>query len=115
MTAKYAELKVKPNFRDNNFVVLKFRIDPKVSVSLVPENDLNKIGVESYKTVKHKLANGKLADHLVGDAYFEYKGEGAPSQVIFAKKGNEPVIGAKTLEAMGLTLDTSKMELVQAS
>ena len=48
----------------------------------------------------------------VGDAYFELQGEGGASPVIFGEEGNKPVLGATTLESIGLILDPFKRRLI---
>jgi hypothetical protein len=48
----------------------------------------------------------------VGDAYFEYQGEGGAAPVIFGETGDEPLLGATTLESLGLVLDPFKRRLI---
>jgi hypothetical protein len=48
----------------------------------------------------------------VGDAYFELKGEGGASPVIFGEEGDKPLLSAITLESMGLVLDPFKRPLI---
>ena len=48
----------------------------------------------------------------VGDAYFEFQGEGGAAPVIFGEPGDEPLLGATTLESIGLVLDPFKRRLI---
>ena len=48
----------------------------------------------------------------MGDAYFEFQGEGGAAPVIFGEKGDEPLLGATTLESIGLVLDPFKRRLI---
>jgi hypothetical protein len=47
----------------------------------------------------------------VGDAYFEYQGQGSAGPVIFGEAGDEPLLGALTLESLGLVLNPFSREL----
>jgi hypothetical protein len=47
----------------------------------------------------------------VGDAYFEYRGDGGAAPVIFGEDGDQPLLGATTLESLGLVLNPFKREL----
>jgi len=49
----------------------------------------------------------------VGDAYFELKGEGSASPVIFGEEGDKSLLGAITLESIGLVLDPFKRPLIR--
>ncbi|MFA5782564.1 MAG: hypothetical protein WC868_09885 [Bacteroidales bacterium] len=42
---------------------------------------------------------GSTITRQVGDAYFEYKGDGGAAPVIFGEKGDEPLPGVTTLES----------------
>ena len=55
--------------------------------------------------------NEKKELQKVGDAYFEYKGEGGSAPVIFGEKGDEPLLGVTTLESIGLVLNPFNREL----
>ncbi len=80
-------------------------IDSGVVYSLVPSDFLKQLGIKSYKTVEFSLADGTTISRKVGDAYFEYKGVGGAASVIFGEKGDEPLLGATTLESIGLVLN----------
>jgi clan AA aspartic protease len=90
---------------------INFLIDSGAVYSLVPAKELKKLGIESYKTVQFALADGTIIEREVGDAYFEYLGEGGAAPVIFGEQGDEPLLGATTLESIGLMLNPFKREL----
>ncbi len=56
------------------------------------------------------LANGEIVREPVGNAYFEYGGKIRAAPVVF---GEEDVflLGATTLEALGMVLDPIRREL----
>ena len=91
---------------------LAFLIDSGAVYSLVPGPLLRKLGIRPHRTVDFALADGTTITRQVGDAYFEYQGEGGAAPVIFGEKGDEPLLGATTLESIGLVLDPFKRRLI---
>ena len=102
---------VKRERNAKNKMSINFLIDSGAVYSLVPEKELKKLGIKPYKTVQFALADGTIIEREVGDAYFEYKGEGGAAPVIFGQQGDEPLLGATTLESIGLMLNPFKREL----
>lgn len=102
---------VKETRKSTKKIEIKFLIDSGAVYSLVPSSYLKKLGIKSYKTVEFSLADGSTIKRKVGDAYFEYKGEGGAASVIFGEKGDEPLLGATTLESLGLVLNPFNREL----
>ena len=91
---------------------VNFLIDSGAVYSLVPARTLEKLGIRPYRTVDFSLADGRTITRQVGDAYFEYRGEGGAAPVIFGEEGDEPLLGATTLESIGLVLDPFKRRLI---
>ncbi len=56
------------------------------------------------------LANGETIKMKVGNAYFEYEGKIGASPVVFGEEGVF-LLGATTLEALGVILDPIRREL----
>ncbi len=98
-------LKVKENRKAIDSTEVNFLIDSGAVYSLVPGDILKRLGCEPYREVVFALADGTTIKRKVGDAYFELNGEGAPAPVIFGEKDDEPLLGASTLEALGLVLN----------
>ena len=103
---------VKENRRARRKATVNFLIDSGAVYSLVPTPTLLKLGVEPHRTVVFSLADGRPIERQVGDAYFEFQGEGAAAPVIFGEPGDEPLLGATTLESIGLVLDPFKRRLI---
>ena len=102
---------VKESRRSHKKIEVDFLIDSGAVYSLVPAAMLKKIGIRAYKTMEFILADGTKIKRKVGDAYFEYNSEGGSASVIFGEKGDEPLLGATTLESLGLMLNPFKREL----
>jgi hypothetical protein len=68
--------------------------------------------VRAHREVDFSLADGTTIRRQVGDAYFEVKGQGGASPVIFGEEGDKPLLGATTLESIGPVLDPFKRRLI---
>ena len=72
---------------------------------------LKSIGIKPYKTLSFSLADGSTVTREVGDAYFEFRGDGGAAPVIFGEDGDRPLLGATTLGSVGLVLNPFQREL----
>lgn len=100
-----AILRVREHRKSKKFADVKFMVDSGAVYSLVPGKVLDKIGIEPYKEMSFSLADGTTIKRKISTAYFEYKEEGGGAQVIYGEKGDTPLLGATTLEALGLVLN----------
>ena len=111
MGLTHKSLIVKESRRSAEMRDVEFLIDSRAVHSLVPKPILAELGIEPYKDVKFVLADGTTVERRVGDAYFEYNGYGGAAPVIFGEEGDEPLLGATTLESLGLVLNPLRREL----
>jgi len=105
------KFKVRPSYNSSKEILVDFLIDSGVVYSLVPAKELKEMGIEAYREMDFFLADGTKMCRKVGDAYFEYEGEGGAAPVIFGEEGDEPILGVTTLESIGLVLNPFKREL----
>ena len=108
-------LKVKNPGNPSNFYKSKFLVDSGASFTVVPKNELRKIGIKPVRKESFFLADGKTIKREVGNALFEYMGIEAAAPVMFGQKGDSNLLGIFTLEALGLSLDPLKRELYKAT
>jgi hypothetical protein len=73
---------------------------------------LRRLGVRPHREVDFSLADGTTIRRRVGGAYFELKGEGGASPVIFGEEDDKPLLGATTLGSISLVLDPFKRPLI---
>src|SRR5436309_6551966 len=106
------KLLVKESHRARRKATVKFLIDSGAVYSLVPAPTLKKLGIRPHRKIDFALADGTTLTRRVGDAYFELRGEGGAAPVIFGEKGDEPLLGATTLESLRLMLDPFKRRLI---
>ncbi|MCW3093852.1 MAG: hypothetical protein JWP81_4921 [Ferruginibacter sp.] len=100
-----AILKVKEHRKSEKVAEVNFLIDSGAVYSLVPGKILDELAIEPYKEMSFSLADGSTLKRKVCSAYFEYEGEGGPAPVLYGEEGDEPLLGATTLESLGLVLN----------
>jgi clan AA aspartic protease len=111
MGATIKKFLVKESRTTKKVIDVEFLIDSGAVYSLVPAAQLKTLGIKPYKILDFTLADGSKMTRRVGDAYFEYNGEGGAAPVIFGEEGDEPLLGVTTLESLGLVLNPFKREL----
>jgi predicted aspartyl protease len=72
---------------------------------------LRKLGIKAHSTREFVLANGETIRRRLATATFEYDGRRGDSMVIVGEPGDDPLLGAATLEGFGLVLDPFRREL----
>src|SRR6266498_5551563 len=97
-------LRVREHRKSEKFSDVEFLVDSGAVYSLVPGKILDELNIEPYREVSFSLADGTIIKRRVGDAYFEYKNDGGAASVIYGEEGDDPLLGATTLEALGLVL-----------
>ena len=100
-----AILTVKEHRKSVKKAEVNFLIDSGAVYSLVPGKILDELENEPYKEMSFTLADGTKTKRQVCSAYFEFEGERGPAPVIYGEEGDEPLLGATTLESLGLILN----------
>ena len=100
-----AILSVKEHRKSVKTASVNFIVDSGAVYSLVPGKILDELDIEPYKEMSFSLADGTVLKRKVCSAYFEYEGEGGPAPVVYGEEGDEPLLGATTLESLGLVLN----------
>jgi clan AA aspartic protease len=90
---------------------LDFLIDSGAVYSVVPAEILHKLGITPIAEEQFRLANGEKIVRRKGVALFKYDGRIGGADVIFGEEGDSVLLGALTLESLGLSLDPLKREL----
>jgi len=90
---------------------LEFLIDAGAIYSVVPAAILERLGIKSLAEQEFRLANGAKIVRRKGIALFKYGDRIGRADVIFGEEGDSVLLGAFTLEALGLILDPLRREL----
>jgi len=91
---------------------VEFLVDSGAIYSVVPGEILARLGVEPRRKREFGLANATRIVRRCGVALFRYGDRDAVAEVIFGEPGDAVLLGAFTLEALGLCLDPLKRELL---
>ena len=111
MGITYIELEVANVARPKKTERLQFLVDSGTVYSVVPARVLRRLGIKPIDKQEFRLANGEKVVRKKGVALFRYNGRVGGADVIFGEKGDAVLLGAFTLEALGLSLDPLKREL----
>ena len=90
---------------------IEFLIDSGAIYSVVPTAVLERLGIQPLATQEFRLANGSKIARKKGGAVFRYGERVGAADVIFGEEGDSTLLGAFTLEALGLSLDPLRREL----
>lgn len=100
-----AILKVREHRKAEKAADVEFLIDSGAVYSVVPGAILDSLEIEPYREMSFALADGTSVKRRVASAYFEFEGEGGPAPVVYGEEGDSALLGATTLESLGLVLN----------
>jgi predicted aspartyl protease len=86
-------------------------VDSGALYSVIPADDLRRLGIRPTSHEEFILANGEVVRRRVGNALFHYRDKIRAAPVVFGDRGIY-LLGATTLEAMGMALDPIRRELL---
>ena len=90
---------------------IEFLIDSGAIYSVVPSEVLGRLGIRPLVAQEFRLANGTKITRKKGGALFKYSDRVGVADVLFGEEGDSVLLGAFTLEALGLVLDPLRREL----
>jgi len=90
---------------------MKYRVDSGAVYSVVPKNVLKSLGIKSCGSKSFILADGTVITRKFGNALVSLEDTEDTSPVTFGEKGDTPLLGMITLEALGYILDPLRREL----
>jgi predicted aspartyl protease len=91
---------------------VEFLVDSGAVYSFVPRPTLERLGIAPHARQKFRLADGSVIERERGDALFFFRGSRGASPVIFGEPGDATLLGAVSLESVGLVLDAIRRDLV---
>jgi len=90
---------------------IELLVDSGAIYSVIPIPVLRRLGIRSQSKEEFVLADGSRIVRRKGMAFFRYQKRIGGADVIFGEPGDSTLLGAFTLEAMGLSLDPLRREL----
>ena len=107
----FIEIEVASVATPENSVSVEFLVDSGATYSVVPGSTLEALGIKPLTEQEFRLANGDRIRRKKGGAAFRLGDRIGVADVIFGEEGDSNLLGAFTLEALGLALDPLKREL----
>ena len=99
--------------RSLSVVVPKLLVDTGSDYTWIPARLLEKIGVQrEKKDIPFVMANGQGITRSVGFAIVRLDKYFTIDEVVFAENGDLPLLGARSLEGLNLTVDSKRKKLV---
>jgi predicted aspartyl protease len=94
-----------------NTLTVEFMIDSGAIYTVAPATVLDELGIKPIAEEKFWPANGERIIRKRGIAFFKFGDKVGGADVIFGEDGDSNLLGATTLESLGLALDPFKREL----
>jgi len=88
-------------------------IDSGAIYSVIPTRILERLGIRPLADQEFRLADGSKITRSKGIALFRYGGRVGGADVIFGEDEDSQLLGAFTLEALGLSLDPLRRQLTE--
>jgi clan AA aspartic protease len=84
---------------------VKFLVDSGAIYSLLPEKDWKAIGLKPKRSMTFTLADGTEIKRDVSECHIALAQGDGHTPVILGEPGDDPLLGAVTLEVLGLVLN----------
>lgn len=96
-------------------IFLEAIVDTGATYTWVPEEILKRLDIKPIDIRPLKIASGKVIQRKLGLALITIRNKTMPTPVLFGDKGSEPLLGAITLEELGLSVDPLHRTLAPAT
>jgi predicted aspartyl protease len=105
MGLTYVEGRVRSPNRRRRGRRVRFLIDSGAVYSVLRHADWRALGLKPERDMEFVLADGTALTRGVSECVFEIEGQRATSPVVLGESEDEALLGAVTLETLGLMLD----------
>src|SRR3989454_1105068 len=89
-------------------------VDTGAEFTWAPAQELRKLGIDPVKAESFTTADGKIIKRDVGFAVVRVNNRFTVDEIVFAQPGDLTLLGARTLEGLGLSVDARNRRLVAA-
>lgn len=84
---------------------VRFLVDSGAVYSVLPRDVWISLGLTPMRRMEFVLADGSVIERDVAHCFFTYESVEAPSPVVLGEPDDDALLGAVTLETMGLVLN----------
>ena len=92
---------------------IQLLVDSGASYSLLPEDVWQELEIKPQEKLDFILADGTKIERRASECKIRLNGKERHTPIILGEPGDEPLLGAITLENLGMVLDPFKRELRQ--
>ena len=103
------------NMDDQRTTSFEALVDTGAAYTILPGRQLRELGVEPTGQRRFLLADGRRIYLDYGEARAAIDGESVTTIVVFGEDDGPPLLGAYTLEGLGLAVDPVEQRLVPAT
>ena len=104
-------MRVSPVGRSRPARIVRFLVDSGAVYSVLPARDWKALRLRAKDSMTFTLADGTTIERRVSEARFDYRGTDRVSPVILGEGADDALLGAVTLETMGLVLNPLTRQL----
>ncbi len=87
-------------------------VDTGATYTMLPTALLRELGITAMDKRGFELADGRIVEMDIGEARATINGSSVVTLIVFGDDGAPPLLGAYTLEGMGLAVDPVQRRLV---
>ena len=91
---------------------VRFLVDTGAVYTVLPEDVWPALKLKPQRTVEFSLADGTIISRQVSECRFTIEGQSATSPVVLGASEDAPLLGAVTLETIGLMVNPLSRELL---
>lgn len=107
-------LKIKNPVEPEKSFEAEFLVDTGAQYTVVPFNVWKELDLKPQRKQKFSLADGTIVERQVGSAFVEFKGTEIATPIVLGDKNDSLILGAVTLESLGLSINPFTRELYPA-
>ncbi len=107
-----AKLRIWNPARPENAAEMEAMVDTGASLSWVHRERLEKLGIAATRKMGFRAIDGSIMERELAPVWVASDGFECPDIVVVAERSDMEVIGARTLEGLGLAADVSQKKLV---
>jgi len=112
MALTHVSGKVSRTGRRRRPVAIRFLVDTGAVYTVLPENVWRALGLKGDRVAEFTLADGTTIRRQVSECRVQVEGHGATSPVVLGGPNDAPLLGAVTLETLGLMVNPLTRELL---
>ena len=105
MGLTYIDGAVRPTCRRRRPRRVRFLVDSGAVYSVLPRSEWRALGLKPERELEFVLADGTTLTRGVSECTFDLEGRRATSPVVLGETEDEALLGAVTLETLGLLLN----------